>query len=108
MEKEKRFTGGEWRVLNIPGRPKIYADVPMPAGNIVRQEIAEMKHDMTCGMTADQMAKNTILIAAAPDMLKALKHAMAVISQHYPENIRCCENRIQFITDTIKKAQGAQ
>ena len=42
------------------------------------------------------------------EMLFALKQAMVVISQHYPAGFTCCESRIQFITDTIKKAQAAQ
>jgi hypothetical protein len=40
------------------------------------------------------------------EMRLALKQAVAVISQHYPAGATCCEKKIQFITDTIKKAGG--
>ena len=55
------------------------------------------------GCDAQDIAR---LIAAAPELLYALQRAMAVISQHHPEDATCCNRDIKLIQATIAKATG--
>jgi hypothetical protein len=40
------------------------------------------------------------------ELHRALKLAMVVISQHYPENEHCCEHKIKAIKDALDKVKA--
>jgi hypothetical protein len=44
--------------------------------------------------------------ALISELHRALKQAMAVISQHYPENEHCCEDKIKTINETLAKVKA--
>lgn len=71
-------------------------------------QIVDSKNAFICRVNSSNHANeaNARLIASAPELLYALKRAMAVISQHHPESGNCCTKDIATIKDAIAKAEG--
>lgn len=42
------------------------------------------------------------------ELHRALKQALAVISQHYPENAQCCREKIKVINEALVKANARE
>jgi hypothetical protein len=67
------------------------------------------EHGSVCLVTMNEHDEaNARLIAAAPELLYALKRAFAVISQHHPEDKDCCAHDIKTIPAAIRKAEGTK
>ena len=97
----EKHTAGLWKAHNAgSGHAGFTGYVSAPGGEVIccTQDFADMA----------ESSANARLIAAAPELLEACKTAMVIISQHYPANATCCNDRINQVRAAIAAAEGRE
>ncbi len=91
-----KFTQGPWEVLSVAGWPSVFRG-EMRVASVGGYSIRDMRDDPA---KAAEVVANAWLIAAAPEMLAALR----LVYQVMPEQ---CTNEIALIAEAISHATGS-
>lgn len=84
--------------------------VTQVAGGNYREECSDIEMD-DCPIEQEVRHKKCWMAKPDDDSLiselhKALKQALAIISQHYPENEHCCDAKLKTINKALAKVKA--
>ena len=103
---ESKHTPGPWELGHDLGDSfSVVREIAPNCGQLlITAECSIQKKYLGREITRDTALANARLVVAAPELLYALKRALAVISQHYTGE--CCARDIETINAAIAKAEG--
>lgn len=98
-----QHTKGPWKI-----NPLLQAVVDSDGRFICSEHAVLTRNQFHNGerVVSDEMKANAHLIAAAPDMLKALEVAYATLESEYPPEVWSDYPAIQAVINAINKAKG--